>query len=200
MFKHRFFILSIIILIFSFSIVHADAYVTYNFYDEQNNPVKGVDVRGYTCNGYDCNTVNTIYWNWSSNTGNSDRVTMKFPTNLPSSGTYGIYFFKNGYIFKKYLVNWGGTGTVGPYGRKFKKSPNSCDAPVTLSIANKSGEWLPLTISTDTELGTAASSDFSYNDIIPYYYPINEFPQHVEVDTTITVTITDTKTNAVVYK
>ncbi|MBN2368487.1 carboxypeptidase regulatory-like domain-containing protein [Candidatus Woesearchaeota archaeon] len=199
----KYIIILIVVSVLASISVSSARYVEYRFYTYdydlgQDVPVTDVEVRGFTCNDSDCNTVSTDYWSLSTNTGSSDRLTVTYPTNLPSSGYYAIYFFKEGFIGKKYRANYWGTLSSDPVhlGRRFNIK-EGCSAPISLQISNKIGEWLPLTISTDTELDGETASALTPTSTPPGYFP-SEFDSYFDIETHVLLEIIDDSTEEVV--
>ncbi len=75
------------------------------------NPVTGVNVLGFVCADAQCNDVTGAYL-WNTDSGSSDIVQVVYPTNLPSSGYYAVFFYKEGYIPYEVKAYWHGNAGV----------------------------------------------------------------------------------------
>ncbi|MFH2021594.1 MAG: putative metal-binding motif-containing protein [archaeon] len=197
------YILWLLLFIIFNTFVVGQAYKKYIFYDTSDAPVTNMQVIGWYCIDTGCTQISNMIPQLSpngQNTGNNNFIDIIFPT---INQQYLILFLHNNYMVQYVRLTPTSSGrrpdTVLSNANPpaFTKKAG-CKAPTTLTVKNKLGEWLPLTIDTSSQLDTATASAFSF--VTSIFYPTGtQFQQYVSVATNIDVLIKDKKTNQVVY-
>ncbi|MBI3165295.1 MAG: hypothetical protein HYZ24_11480, partial [Chloroflexi bacterium] len=174
------------------------------------NPVTNVKWEVWACGNSACTTINPTYWHQSGTSGSLNYADIKFKPTLPPSGQYLVLLFHDNYIYKYVTENpaWSSKTNPDLCDRSpawenpsvshfyFNKKAN-CKAPASLTVENKIGEWLPLTIDTTSQLDASTASAIS--PATTTYYPPDEiYKKYKEVATAVSLQIKDKATGSVV--
>src|SRR3989338_3161160 len=183
--------------LFSLPVVYSTAYITYNFYDSNNNPASNVQTLVYTCADSSCANIDFNAFSSSQNSGSNSYLTVPYPTSLQSQYGYAAYYYAQCHLPKESTANWAGSGS-GSWTIKFDKAQN-CHSPITqLSVVNTAEPYKPLTILVESSLSATTYSAFRSTGI-PEYVPPAYKDEYYSAQTQVTLTITNKDTGQVVY-
>jgi hypothetical protein len=193
--KLKFLIIHFLVLIILFNFVYAGTRVwSRTFVNKGGNELKHVQVLGYICNNANCgSSVGNVWANQPLNSGNKNYLNLNIPT---SNNYYIIRLFAENYearITHPHIYSSSGTWTDTDI---FYKKDN-CGTSTSLSVANNIGEWLPLTIDTNTNMDSTTKT--FYDRTTDWYFP-PEFNRWLSIKTNISVEIKDKETNDIVYE
>ena len=193
--KILFLIFAMIFIVLSVS-VYADVNVNYNLREAtitnsgisySNTPVTGVGVIGYACADSNCNYVVGAPI-WDTNSGSSDSIQVVYPANLPSSGYYAVYFYKEGYIPYEIKAFWYGSGSVQSTAYLSRKDVGR--APIdNFEVINEVQPNVPVVMAIDASLDSQAYS--ALHNAGPVGYVPSQLVQHYSVETRITLRVYD---------
>ena len=153
-------------------------------------PVTDVNAIGYICADENCNQVSGTLWNGDlQNSGSSEFLQLTYPTDLPESGYYAVYFYKEGYIPYGIKAYWHGTAIV-QSSTAYLSRKDVCRAPIdTLEVLNDVQPNVPLVMTIDASLDGSTYSALSNTGSVGYRPP--ELNEYHSVETKITLKIYD---------
>ena len=204
-------LIKILLIILTFLIVLNSAaairYVNYEFKQGiisnsqlslTGNSVNGVDVIGFVCGDAACNTITDVLWNGAVlNSGTSSSIQLTYPETAPAY-SWGVYYFKQGYIPVESNPTWWGTNLndpQGPYDVILAKK-DICRAPIdSLNVANEVQPNIPLVINVGAGLDAATHSAIQSAGPLAYIPP--GFQDYYSVKTNISLKIYDSLNNTV---
>ncbi|MBW2965612.1 hypothetical protein KY342_00745 [Candidatus Woesearchaeota archaeon] len=154
------------------------------------NPVTDVSAIGYICADENCNQVSGTLWNGDiQNSGTSEFLQLVYPTDLPASGYYAVYFYKDGYIPYGIKAFWHGNANI-QYSTAYLSKKDVCRAPIdTLEVLNDVQQNVPVVMEIDASLDGSTYAALSNTGTVGYRPP--ELNQHHSVETRITLKIYD---------
>ena len=165
--------------------------VTYNF---NQNSVTSV---GFTCINSDCSNVTNTPFTFSGSTSNG-KITHSY-LNPSTANGYAIYFFSEGYVPFKGMINIPNSGNeVLSYNINFYKKSNCAATVDSLSVVNTAYKNEPVQIGVVAALDADTHSAFSLTQSLPKYIP-QGFDSHLSVDTQIKVTVVDQTTGITAF-
>ncbi len=176
---------------FKYGITH-----TNGAFEETSTPLTDTHVIGFVCSSANCATVSAALDLSNGqvisdinnapvlNSGNSDNLTLVYPTTLQSSYGYGVYVFKDDYIPWGFTADYWGTNPADPQGPfdNFPSRKESCFAPiVNFTVLNDVYKNLPLivdvnaTLDADTfsAIRSAGPLDYAPPQLLDQYYSVN---------------------------
>jgi len=113
---------------------------------------------------------------------------------------HGLHtFFHTDYIYKTRANRFGNIGGEDQI-LTFTQTVNDCTANILFDVENQLGEWLPLTIDTQTLVDSSFYTNLQFMD--PHYLPFDDYPElkeYLKFKTNITLRIFDVDTNQEVY-
>ena len=170
----------IILTTFMSVFVSATVDVPYNLfsatYDAAGNlitsttPVNNVNVIGFVCANSGCTNVSSALWSGQTlSTGNTNHITLTYPTQLQSQFGYAVFYYKDGYIAWSQNPNWSGNGAVSTPSSKYLTQANDCRAPIdTFSVINDVYPNEPIMVDISASMDATTRNEFSYSNIIGY--------------------------------
>ena len=203
---NKFLIIFLTVFTLLTSFVLADVSVEYNLYEASintngeisytTNPVDNVRVIGYECLDTACSAVGNKLWDLNS--GNSDTVIINYPTNLPASGYYALYFYKdNEYIPWEIKAFWHGSTSTVQTSEAYLSRKQSCRAPIDhFSVLNDVQPNIPLVIGVEARLDAATYA--AIHAAGPVEYVPSELRDIYSVKTKVRLKIYDKKPNNLV--
>ncbi len=203
---NKFLIIFLTVFTLLTSFVLADVSVEYNLYEASintngeisytTNPVDNVRVIGYECLDTACSAVGNKLWDLNS--GNSDTVIINYPTNLPASGYYALYFYKdNEYIPWEIKAFWYGSTSTVQTSEAYLSRKQSCRAPIDhFSVLNDVQPNIPLVIGVEARLDAATYA--AIHAAGPVEYVPSELRDIYSVKTKVRLKIYDKKPNNLV--
>jgi hypothetical protein len=207
----------LILVILLFTLPFSDAYpcVNYSFLNNiTKTSINNVNWQVYKCTDTTCSNVDKAIWFQSGDSGSKSYAEIKFLPSAPPDHYYLINFFHEDFIYQQRVTakNWPektdpnkcdtysvwqteklSNGETASIIRFYRKS--LCKSSSSVSLTNEIGEWLPLTIQTDSVLDAETQSAFR-PATNTYYPPEPEYRQYMEATTDLIVTIKDIKSPA----
>ena len=191
-------IIAFIFLIISAFAVSADVPVNYNLREAtvlssgsvsySNNPVTDVNVIGFACADSQCNEV-TGSALWNENSGSSSNLQIVYPTNLPESGYYAVYFYKQGYIPYELKAFWHGNAGV-QSSTAYLGKVDIGRAPIdSFSVTNDAQPNVPLVMDIDASLD--ATTYAALANAGPVNYMPSQLADYYSVETQVTLRVYD---------
>ncbi|MBW2982373.1 hypothetical protein KY343_05820 [Candidatus Woesearchaeota archaeon] len=160
------------------------------------NPVTNVNVIGYACADENCNDITGAAL-WDLNSGSSDVIQITYPTDLPASGYYAVFFYKEGYIPYEIRSWWHGTAGV-QSSTAYLSKKDVGRAPIdSFNVLNEVQPNIPLVMEIDAALDGATYA--ALHEAGPVGYTPSELIQHYSVETRITLKVYD-EDESVVYE
>jgi hypothetical protein len=195
--KILFLIFAMIFIVLSVS-VYADVPVNYALREAtisdsgsisySDTPVTDVGVFGYACADAQCDyVVGAPLWN--ANSGSSDVFQVVYPTDLPSSGYYAVFFYKEGYIPYEVKAFW--HGTAGEQSSTAYLSRKDIGrAPIdNFNVANEVQPNVPVVMAIDASLDSQAYA--ALHNAGPVNYVPSQLVSHYSVETRVTLRVYD---------
>ena len=188
-----------VILLFSIGVVSAERYIRYNIesgtlvpggYIPSGEKLYNTHSQGYLCNGLSCDPPIKAIGGLTKSSGSSNAYnTLTFPSTLPNGDSYGIFFYKPGWItWEQSGITYAGTkpgeSTTSPTTNSNKiilTKAQMCRAQVdTFSIKNDLKPHMPLvvnigaTLDADTKaaLNHAGPIDYIPANLLDDYYSL----------------------------
>lgn len=196
-------LIKIFLIILAFLIisntVSAERYINYEFREGiisnnqlivTSNPLTYVDMMGFICGDSACSVVTGSLWNGEILSSEwSDVMGLTFPSYQPAF-SWGVYYFKEGYIPWESNPTWWGTNPgdpQGPYTIVLAKK-DVCSAPIdSFAVANEVQPNVPLVINVGAGLDSSTHSAIQNSG--PLAYRPSELEQYYSVQTRISLVI-----------
>jgi hypothetical protein len=130
-------------------------------------------------------------WNGDvQSSGDSDVLQLNFPTDLPASGYYAVFFYKEGYIPYEVKAWWHGDTTIVQSSNAYLSKKDVGRAPIDeFSVSNEVQPNVPLVITIDSSLDATTYSAL-YN-AGPVGYVPSQLNNHYSVETEVSLNIYD---------
>ena len=160
------------------------------------NSITDVNAIGFVCADEDCNDVTGTLWNGEVQTsGNSDILQLVYPTDLPESGYYAVFFYKEGYIPYGIKAYWhGNSGVQSSTAYLSKKDVGR--APIdSFDVLNDVQPNVPLVMAIDSSLDGSTYAALSNSGYVGYRP--SELEEYHSVETRISLKVYDDNDNVV---
>jgi hypothetical protein len=126
---------------------------------------------------------------WTENSGSSDVVQITYPTNLPSSGYYAVFFYKEGYIPYEVKAYWHGSSGARSSTAYLSKK-DVARAPIdNFNVVNEVQPNVPVVMAIDASLDGHAYS--ALHNAGPVNYVPSQLVQYYSVETRVTLRVYD---------
>jgi len=184
--------------------VFADVPVNYNLREAtvlasgsvsySTNPVTNVNVIGFACADAQCNDITGAAL-WNTNSGSSDVIQLTYPANLPASGYYAVFFYKDGYIPYEIKAYWHGSAGV-QSSTAYLAKKDIGRAPIdSFSVTNDVQPNVPVVIDIDASLDATTYSALANAGPVNYIPP--QLANYYSVETEVKLTIYNDNNNVV---
>jgi hypothetical protein len=190
--------LLVLFFLFCSSFVFGNYYIDYYFYDQANSPLNHIKIIGWKCNPSSSSTCSQVDFNspissqpLPLDSGNSNSIRVEFVAAQSSTDYYIMYAYTDNYRVMwspRTLSTFSGSPTPHPTNpivnlQLYKK--NYCNATFTPTVYSCAESGLPLSILTDTVLGTQTAAAFLEWGV----YTPAELQAWKNVSTTMTVDV-----------
>jgi hypothetical protein len=180
------------------SVVYADVPVNYALREAtvlddgsisySTNPVTDVNVLGYACADSNCNSIAGAPL-WNLNSGSSDVIQVVYPKDLPDSGYYAVFFYKEGYIPYEIKAWWHGNANAQSSTAYLSKAAVG-RAPIdSFSVTNDVQPNVPVVVEVDAKLDAITYAALA--NAGPVGYVPFQLSQYYSVETEVRLRIYD---------